>query len=144
MVQVATQIIEPNERARIALNVLRLLDAAERTAGCETRLIGGKPTSEEIVFEQLEVLGHLLEPRRQAVGVLRAHCRQRAQDDQIECSLQQLNAALSFTGHSSRPIPHTISDAPLACPLENSSKMPGNEIAKMACRVAVTRIDPGS
>ena len=49
------------------------------------------------------MVGHLLEAGGQPVGVLRPHRRQRAQHDQIERALQELDAIarFGFTGHLS-------------------------------------------
>ena len=38
------------------------------------------------------MVGHLRQPRRQRVGMERAHGGQRAQDDQIERALEQFDA----------------------------------------------------
>ena len=43
------------------------------------------------LVEHQRMLGHLLEPRRQPIGVLRAHRRQRAQHDQIERALEKFD-----------------------------------------------------
>src|SRR5262245_21179945 len=51
------------------------------------------------LIEHQRMLRHLLEPRRQPVGMLRPHRRQRAQDDEIEGALQQLNAFSHDTLH---------------------------------------------
>jgi hypothetical protein len=49
------------------------------------------------------MIGHLLEPGGEAVGVLRPHRRQRLEHDQIERALQQLHAIAAgyFTRHPS-------------------------------------------
>ena len=47
------------------------------------------------------MVGDLLEPRRQAVGVLRAHGGQCPEHDEIEGALQELDAPRVFTGHTS-------------------------------------------
>ena len=46
------------------------------------------------------MIGDLLEARREAVGVLRPHRGQRAQDDEVERALQQLDLVV-FTWHPS-------------------------------------------
>src|SRR5262249_35188324 len=48
-------------------------------------------------------LGHLLEPRREPVGVLRAHGVEGAQDDEVERPLQQLDPVRISTRHPSVP-----------------------------------------
>ena len=44
---------------------------------------------------------HLLEARGQAVGVLRPHGREGAQDDEIEGALKDFEPFAVFTGHRS-------------------------------------------
>src|ERR1022692_1632304 len=48
-----------------------------------------------------EAVGNLLEARGDLVGVLRSHRRQVAQDDQVQCSLENLRVFLVFTWHPS-------------------------------------------
>ena len=58
----------------------------------------------ERALVQIEgVVGDLGEPAGEPVCVLRAHRGERPQHDQIEGSLQQLDASASFTGHPSGP-----------------------------------------
>src|SRR5690606_33373558 len=71
--------------APFALDQSLLLQADE--SGVEGPLVEGE-----------RMIRHLLEPRRQRVGVQRAHGVECAQDDQVEGSLQQRDA---FTWHSS-------------------------------------------
>ena len=47
------------------------------------------------------MVGDLLEPRRQPVGVLRSHGGQCPEHDEIEGALQELDAPRVFTGHTS-------------------------------------------
>ncbi len=53
---------------------------------------------ERALIERQRMIRHLREPRRQPVGMLRSHRGQRAQDDEIEGALEELDA---FTGHTS-------------------------------------------
>ena len=52
---------------------------------------------ERPLIELQRMVGDLLEPRRQRIRVLRPHRRQRAQNDQIERALEELDAAVVFT-----------------------------------------------
>ena len=47
------------------------------------------------------MVSELIQPGRKAVGVLRSHGRKCAEHDQVESSLQQLDACAVFTGHCS-------------------------------------------
>ena len=64
-----------------------------------------------------QIFGNLLEPRRDRIGVLRAHGLQRPQYDQVERSLQYADAIALFTGHPSGPQVHYESDS-LGCQVE--------------------------
>ena len=56
---VALQIVDPAERARIALMFLGLLDAAERAAGGQPRVSGRHALGDELLLEQRQVRIHL-------------------------------------------------------------------------------------
>ena len=51
------------------------------------------------------MVGELIEPGGEAVGVLRPHRRERAEDDQVQRPLEQLDAGAVFTGHCSEVEP---------------------------------------
>src|SRR6185436_4751554 len=53
------------------------------------------------LIEEKRMLGHLLEPRRQSIRVLRPHRRQRAKDDEIQRALKKLD----FLAHATTPLP---------------------------------------
>ena len=61
---------------------------------------------ERPLFQREGMLGDLLEPRGDAVGVLRPHRGERPQDDQVERALQKIDAAGFFTRHPSESMQH--------------------------------------
>src|SRR5688572_24602261 len=54
------------------------------------------------LIQSERIVRHLLEPRGDVVGMHRTHALERAQYDEVECALKQLDSFLFFTGHSSR------------------------------------------
>ena len=63
------------------------------------------------------MIGDLIEPRREPVGVLRPHRGQGAQDDEVQRPLQQLDALAVFTGHySGENVPMPSLHCQVHCP----------------------------
>src|SRR5205807_10645150 len=53
------------------------------------------------LIQRKRMVGERIEPGGEAVGVLRPHGRKRAEHDQVEGALQQLDPGTIFTGHCS-------------------------------------------
>ena len=73
------QIVEPRERARVAMQIFGVRHAADRTARGEPRLVRGQTTASIFIFEQREMSGHFsLELVFR--GLMPEDCRQTQQD----------------------------------------------------------------
>ena len=85
-----------------------------RLAGLVDKLLleSNESGIEGALIEGERVIRHLREARGQTVCVLRPHRRQRAQDDQVQRSLKELDAGF-FTSHSSG-----LYNAPLECQVD--------------------------
>jgi hypothetical protein len=55
IVDIASNVVEPDERPRVPLPFLCLLDTAEGTPGSEPRVFGRHPLPPELVFQQREM-----------------------------------------------------------------------------------------
>jgi hypothetical protein len=56
---VPTQIVQPDERARVAVQILREGGAPERAARGQARSVGGQSAPAMLVFEEREMRCHL-------------------------------------------------------------------------------------
>ena len=68
LAQVPPPVVEPPERAGVAVEFLRLLDAAERAPGRDPRLVGRQAATLEVLFQQREVRRDLTRQFRLALS----------------------------------------------------------------------------
>ncbi len=70
MARVLNELLQPDERARVAMQFLHLIYAAERAPGRHTRLGRGHAAPQKLLFEQRKVRFHLA--GHLAIGALAA------------------------------------------------------------------------
>ncbi len=115
VVDIATQVVEPDERSRVAVNVLCLLDAAECAPGCRARVVHGHSAPHELVFEECQVGSHFA--REIGLGAAGTNDVHEPQAESSQCAHIKPRSAAAFRrgrrGGASVPFPCPTRGRPL-------------------------------